>query len=262
MRNPLALCALAVLLIPSMIQGNQNPNPEAEARRIKRELLSTWDCVSLENLPKETSHIKHITPTHYTWVTYDREQNAIVSVSGGTWSLQDGKYREVCEFASDSHQHVRGKTFTFTMNLVGDKWGHKGVPGTEIPVDEVWNRVKSTKGQEKNTEQPGQKLLGTWETDLGERAPRAMRMVKHITPTHWTWVIYDRENKMVMAAMGGPWSVKGDKYEETVAFTTDNVADARGTSHPYGFQVDGDRWLIKRGPGSRGAAEEVWKRLK
>jgi hypothetical protein len=75
-------------------------------------------------------------------------------------------------------------------------------------------------------------------------------------------VIYDRENKMIMAAMGGPWSLKGDKYEETVAFTTDNVAQARGNSNAFGFQVDADRWLIKREPGVEGAAEEVWKRVK
>ena len=33
----------------------------------------------------------------------------------------------MCEFASDTHQHLRGKTVAFTINLVGDKWDHEGL---------------------------------------------------------------------------------------------------------------------------------------
>ncbi len=262
MKKWIALSCFTLLLPPSLILGDDDPNAQAETRRIKRELRGTWDCVPVENFPKELSHIKHVTPTHYTWVTYDRESNAIQSVSGGTWSLQDGKYQETCEFASDSHQHVRGKTFTFAIDLVGDKWDLKGVPGTEIQVDEVWNRLKPQEDQKKNIEQAGQKLLGTWETDLGARAPKALRMVKHITPTHWTWVIYDRENKMVMDAMGGPWSLKGDEYEETVAFTTDNAAAPAASRKPTVSRSMAIGGLSREGLALRGAAEEVWKRVK
>jgi hypothetical protein len=62
--------------------------------------------------------------------------------------------------------------------------------------------------------------------------------------------------------MGGRWSVKDAKYVETVDFTTDNAAQARGRSNPYGFEVRDDTWFLRRGPELEGAREEVWTRVK
>ena len=212
-------------------------------------------------MPPQYSHTKLVTPTRFTWVTYDREKEQILAVAGGTWTFQNGKYREVCDFASESHQHLRGESHTFTIALAEDKWDIK-LDGADIRVGQAWNRLKPREGQTKNTEKPGQELIGAWERGLGPNAPNSARIVKYITPTHWTWVIYDTENKGVVAAMGGPWALKGDRYVETVAFTTDNSRGARGSTNPYGFEVDGDRWVIKRGPGVPGAAEEEWTRAK
>jgi Major Vault Protein repeat domain len=261
MKKWIVVCSIALFLTPSPILGDQKPNAETDAQRINRELVGTWDGVLPGNVPRAISLIKHVTPTHYTWVTYDREKNAILAVAGGTWSVQDGKYREVCEFATEDHRNVRGKTFTFTMTVSGDKWDLKGVPGTGTTSNDAWNRLKPQADQKTNTGQRGRELIGTWETDLGPNVPKSGRMVKHVTPTYWTWVIYDRDSQRVMAAMGGPWSLVDGKYEETVAFTTDNTKGARSQSFPYGFRVDGDRWLIERGPG-QAAGDEVWKRVK
>jgi hypothetical protein len=261
MKKRLAFCCIAVLLTQSFIRGVEDPNSKTDATRILREVLGTWDCVLPGEAPAEYRHIKHLTPTHYTWVTYDREKSEIVAVSGGTWSYRDGKYQETCDFATDSHQHLRGKTYTFAITLDGDKWDLK-VDGTEIQVDEVWNRMKPREIQTKNSDRPARNLLGSWERDLGPDAPKAARMIKHVTPTFWTWVIYDRDNKMVLAAMGGPWWLRGDKYVESVAFTTENVANARGQQNAFGFEVDGDRWLVKRGPEAAGVGDEEWKRVK
>jgi RNA polymerase sigma factor (sigma-70 family) len=243
------------------ILGGENPGAEPDSQRIERVLPGTWECVSSPKDPKEISHIKHLTPTHYTWVTYDSARRAIIAISGGTWSFRNGKYEEICEFASETHPHLRGKAYTYAIDLVGDKWDIK-VDSDEIAADQVFHRVKLREDQKKNAGDPGRKLFGTWEKNLGPVAPKAVRMLKHITPTHWTWVIYDRENKMVLAAMGGLWSLKGDNYEETIAFTTHNSEESRGNSNAFGFQVDSDRWLIKRGPDLPGDAEEAWKRVK
>ncbi len=257
MRKRLAVVCLSLLATQTVLGDDQKPN----ADQLKRELLGTWECVSFQEAPKEMLHIKNITPTNYTWVTYDRLANAILATSGGTWSFKDGKYVEACEFASDSHQHLRGKTNTFNINVAHNKWDHRGVPGTEIEVDEVWSKMKSGEGQETNNDRPGQQLVGTWEA-ISPGAPKAMRTVKHVTPTHWTWVAHDRENKMVLAAAGGTWSIKDGKYEEAVKFTTDNFPQARGKSPAYGFKVDGDLWTLKRGPEFEIQNDETWKRVK
>ena len=89
-----------------------------------------------------------------------------------------------------------------------------------------------------------------------------MRTVKHVTPTHWTWVAYDRENKMVATAAGGTWTIKDGKYEETCDFTTENFQQVRGKSFPYKFKVDGDRWTLNAGAPGENQNDDVWKRVK
>ncbi len=249
-----------LLLLSARVVIGADDTPDA--KRLMRELPSTWECVPSANQPKEAHLIKHVTPTHWTWLAYDGEKNAILAGAGGTWTIKDGNYEEKPEFATDDVQHLRGKTFQFTIKLVGDKWDHKGVPGTEIDVDQVWTRLKPSDQQKKNTDEAGRQLLGTWETAMGPGTPKAMRMVKHVTPTHWTWVVYDRENKRVAAAAGGTWTLRNGEYVETCDFTTENFPQARGNSYPFEYKVDGDQWVLKGGPNRAISDDQTWTRLK
>jgi hypothetical protein len=258
MRKLIALSCLILLTTQTLPGNDQKPDLE----QLRRDLQGTWECVSFPEWPKEMMHIKHITPTHYTWVTYDRENNRILATAGGTWSVKDDRYTEVCEFASDTHQHLRGKTNTFTIKVAGDKWDHMGVPGTEIEVNEVWKRMKLGEDQKTNTERVGQELLRSWESAPSPEAPKAARTVKHVTRTHWTWVAYDRENRMVLAAAGGTWSLKSEKYNEACEFTTDNFPQARGKTSAYKFKVNDGHWSITGGPDVEHEFSETWTRLK
>jgi hypothetical protein len=257
-----ALSCLLLLTARLVIGGDDNPNAPADAKRLKHELPSTWENVSNANLPKETHFIKHVTPTHFTWVVYDRDKQAILAVTGGAWSLKDGKYEESIEFASDDVQQLRGKAFRFTIDLAGDKWGHKGVPDSEIEVDEVWSRMKQADNQKKNTGEPGRQLLGAWDEVFQPGVPKSIRTLKYITPTHWTWVTYDRENKRVLAAAGGTWSLRNGEYVETCEFTTENFPQARGNSYAFEYRVEGDRFIQKGGPNRAIRDDQTWMRLK
>ena len=262
MKKRLIPVCLMLLTVRTVAIGDDNPGSLADAKRLKRELPSTWENVSQADQPKEMQFIKHVTPTHFTWVMYDRDKHAILALTGGAWSLKDGKYEESIEFASDSVQQLRGKTFQFTINLSGDKWDHKGVPDSEIKVDELWMRMKQGDHQKKNTGEPGRQLLGTWEAAARAGVPKAMRTVKHITPTHWTWVAYDRDNKRVMAAAGGTWSLQNGEYVEECEFTTDNFPQARGNSYPYEYRLDRDQWTLKGGANRGIREDETWTRVK
>jgi hypothetical protein len=257
MKNLLLICGLLSCLNQPLIDQRR----ETAAEKLKRDLLGTWDCVTAPEVPKSVRHTKLVAPGRFTWVTFDSEKQEILSVCGGTWALEGDKYTESCEFASDTHQHLRGKTFTYDVTVTPEKWDLKGVPGTEINVDEVWNRMKPDDSQKANTEPRGKELLGTWESTI-EGAPKALQFFKYLTPTHWTWVVFDRENKMVLGAIGGTWALKHGEYVETVDFSTDNYARFRGNSNPYGFEVRGDQWFIRRGPDVEGAREKVWRRVK
>jgi len=258
MRKLLALSCIALLVTQTVLGRDQKHNPE----QLKPDLLGTWDCVMAPAVPDSVRHIKHVTPTHYTWVTYDATNGRILATSGGTCSVKGDQYDEVCEFSSDTHRHLRAKTYGYKLKIKDDKWDLQGMPDSDIDVDEVWNRVKLAEGQKANTEQVGRALLGTWESVMPPEAPKAMRTVKHVTRTHWTWVAYDRDNKMVLSAAGGTWSLKGGKYVEACEFTTDNFPQARGKSFAYGFKIDDDQWTIIRGPEFENQVDETWKRVK
>ena len=172
-------------------------------------------------------------------MVYDRDKHAILGLTGGAWSLKDGKYEESIDFASDEVQQLRGKAFQFTIKLAGDKWDHKGVPGSEIEVDEVWSRMKQADDQKKNTGEPGRQLLGTWDVVFEPGAPKAIRTLKHITPTHWTWVTYDRENKRVLAAAGGTWSLRNGEYVEDLRLHHGQLPAAR--RELYAVRIPGRR---------------------
>jgi hypothetical protein len=262
MKKPTVLACLMLLAAGVAARADDNPNAAFDAKRLNRELPGTWESRSLGDAPRQIVHIKHLTPTHFTWVTYDRDQQQILAVAGGTWSLRDGKYVEVCDFASGAHLHLSGKTNAFTTHLDRDKWDIKGLWDTGSEIDEVWTRIKPENHQTKNTAEPAQRLLGSWESAQPSDAPKAVRMVKHVTPTHWTWVTYDRENRMVLTSAGGTWSLRNGAYVEDCEFTTDNLPQARGNSNAFEFRIDGDRWILKWGNNRAVRDDETWTRLR
>lgn len=233
---------------------------KVDVARLKRELLGTWECTSDTDQPPDSVFIKHVTPTRWSWVVYDRGKNAILAAAGGVWRIKDGHYEETCEYSMNPN--LRGKTYTFSILIVGDKWEHRILPGGELIVDEVWTRCKPTAAQKANTGQAGRKFPGSWQATLGPNAPKAGRMIKHITPTHWTWVAFDFENRQVVASAGGTWTLRNGEYIETCLFTTDNFPQARGNSYAFQYQIKGDRWVLKHGPGRAITQDETWTLLK
>jgi hypothetical protein len=114
--------------------------PAQAERRTEERLVGTWERIS-PKVPDQYRHIKHVTPTHWTWVFYERAEMSVVGAAGGTWSLQGDTYKEQIEFADDSSKSLRGRNFSFTSKLDGDEWSIKSLAGSDLQVDEVWKRV-------------------------------------------------------------------------------------------------------------------------
>jgi hypothetical protein len=139
LRAGLAVTLMGLLLAIGVRFAPAAAPPQADARNEDR-LVGTWEHVSAQ-LPDGYRHIKHITPTHWTWVVYHRDTMVAVGVAGGTWSLEGDRYKERIEFATESNKDLRGKEFAFTLKLEGDSWFLKSVPDSELQVDETWKRV-------------------------------------------------------------------------------------------------------------------------
>ena len=115
--------------------------PAQGAKSLKDELVGTWEVVALD-LPKGIKHIKHITPTHFTWIFYDADKKNPQAVGGGTWSVKDNAYTERFDFASESFGHLRDKELTAIVKVDGDQWSIQTPPGSNIVVKQVWKRLK------------------------------------------------------------------------------------------------------------------------
>ena len=112
--------------------------------------------------------------------------------------------------------------------------------------------------------------LGTWQlisTKYGDAKdfsdfPKEQRRVKLITATHFTWVQYDAGSKKVDSMAGGPYTLEGNSYTETIEFVGTGMETYLGKKQLFTIKVDGDK-LNQSGQLSDGLKiEEVWQRLK
>jgi hypothetical protein len=117
----------------------------------ENKLIGTWRLVSLKYgdaaqatpAPANTVHLKHVTPTHFTVVSYDAQSKAVTRVGGGSYSLKDKSYTEKTEYAhGEDFTNLLGKEHSFTWELQGDRWTHSGSLAGGLKIEEVWERVK------------------------------------------------------------------------------------------------------------------------
>jgi len=112
--------------------------------------------------------------------------------------------------------------------------------------------------------------LGTWQlvsTKYGDATdfsdfPKEQRRVKLITATHFTWVQYDAGTRKVESMAGGPYTLDGGSYTETIEFVGTGMETYLGKKQTFTIKVDGDK-LHQSGQLSDGLKiEEVWQRTK
>jgi hypothetical protein len=115
--------------------------------QIRNGFVGTWQNISLKPPPQfpDLRSIKHITPTHWTWVTYDSKKEIVFAMAGGTWTLEGNRYTEKCEFFSPGNEGLKDLESTFILKYEGEELSIKSAPGTKIDVDETWRRIKRGK---------------------------------------------------------------------------------------------------------------------
>ncbi len=108
-------------------------------------------------------------------------------------------------------------------------------------------------------------LVGTWRQVSGKfngkefRQPEGVTLIKHITPTQFMFVDYDKDGK-VTDAFGGTYSLKGGAYEETPLYGTGDVHGLKGKPQSFRCRVEGNRWYHSGTLSGGATLEEVWER--
>ena len=111
------------------------------------------------------------------------------------------------------------------------------------------------------------KLVGTWKRISAKYdgqdspVPDGFTHVKHVTPTHFMWAIYDKDGK-VLAALGGTYTAKGDEYIEIPEYGFGEGLDPlKGKDQVFKSKVDGNKWSHNGKLSSGTTIEEVWERV-
>lgn len=111
------------------------------------------------------------------------------------------------------------------------------------------------------------KLLGTWklvEAKYGGtpyKPPEGTTELKHVTAVHWVLTAFDKDGK-VGVVMGGPYALKGDKYEETPEYgITEIFTSIKGKPQSFTWRVEGGKWYHSGTISSGLTIEEVWQRV-
>lgn len=119
----------------------------AKAAKADGKLVGTWKLVSAKyggkawDPPEGATTLKHITPTHYSWLTYDKD-GTVTRGAGGTYTLKGDDFTQTAVYGlAATLPQVNGKN-TYACKLEDDTWHHSGKLPSGTTLEEVWERVK------------------------------------------------------------------------------------------------------------------------
>jgi hypothetical protein len=128
-----AFCIGLILAVPDGAAAQCSPES----------LVGTWRMVSASYDGKaytiEDTHLKLITPTHFTWVVFNKA-GKVLDGGGGTFLASGSSYRETAAFRVTENIPI-AQELLFSCGLEGNRWTHKGeIPGV-VRLEEAWEKV-------------------------------------------------------------------------------------------------------------------------
>ncbi|MEO1049087.1 MAG: hypothetical protein AAFX87_00560 [Bacteroidota bacterium] len=231
-------------------------------------LIGTWRLIKYINhadgqadwsqYEDNVMYEKYITPTHFTWVRYEKDKDKLVGIGGGTYSFDGKTYTENIKFFLPTGSNELGQAIPFSVDMdENGQWHHTGfakvmefdpeVGETKVidstKIEEMWVKVSQDKSA--NIE-----IQGTWELASYKGAndsawneyPKFVKYIKLITPSHFTWVKYNGEGDEVMAAGAGTYTLADDQYTENIQMVYPAGSKQVGTVLPFDFNVENNQW--------------------
>ena len=229
-------------------------------------LVGTWKLMKYidsdqsdrewKSYDEDVIYLKHITPTHFTWLRYDQSKDQMAGTGGGTYKFANGIYEEDIHFFHPPGSSELGQAIPFEAQFKDGEWYHKGFAkviefdpetGEMVVVDsskieEVWERT--------NAPVASQEFVGTWELisyktendSLWIEYPDFVGYLKHITPTHFNWIYYNAEGDEVMSEGGGLFVIDGNKYTEKIMYQHGTEQNIVGLSADFEFRIEDGKW--------------------
>ena len=150
----IALVALTLLLLTVVLLADGQVPEE----KLSKELIGTWKLVSGKYggrtaiLSSRVIILKHITPTHHTWMHIDSESGEVTNMAGGKWSLKGDQFSTTPTYGMGSRfSGLKGNMHTYTCKIIGDRWYFAGkLQESGLTIDEVWERQRPDESESKD----------------------------------------------------------------------------------------------------------------
>ena len=271
MKNAICLFSIfsAILLFGCSADKSTENEPvsqEIDALEGSWQLISRIDHANGDTtwsqLPDNMIYQKHITPTHFTWFGYNKEEERTTGTGGGSYTFNGESYVEDIVFFYPPGSSILGQTIPFTVEMKDGQWYHTGYAknlefdaetGEMIVVDstkieEIWERVE-THGFQANTDLS---LAGTWELvsymdaslEAWTEYPDFVGYMKHITPTHFVVFKYNKEGDEVMFELSGTYTLDGNTYIENIITGYPPAPRRVGASHTFTKEMRDGKWHL------------------
>jgi hypothetical protein len=114
-------------------KASSDPTPITGTWRLIKGILIEKNDTTVTDYTQNTSFIKVINDTHFTFLHHDLEKGKgtapVFGSGGGSYSLRDSLYTEHLEYCSD--RQWEGNDFTFTVKITNDTLVQSGVEKIE-----------------------------------------------------------------------------------------------------------------------------------
>ncbi len=124
-----------------------------------QQVLGSWEMIAYKygadsvfhEVPEFIKYVKHVTETHYTWVSFQADGDEIVGAGGGRYQVMENRYIESIDFFYPQGNNLVGTSTTFNFEIANNIWYISGyVNDIQLdPSSGEYVKVDSVKLEEK-----------------------------------------------------------------------------------------------------------------
>ena len=260
--NPIStLIPFLILFACGAPQETTSDASEMESLEGSWRLIKIKDANDEWQTPPSTQvYEKYISPTHFTWVSYEMGKDTLYGTGGGTYTydMDARTYTEDIRFFLPAGSNELGQSIPFDVRFEDGQWYHTGYAkvfefdpetGENMVVDsnkieEIWERT------DVSASDPS--AVGTWQLEsfkdhgdsLRTDYPDFVNIFKLVTPTHFVWIHYVTEEDVVLAQGTGTYNYDGTTYTETLNSVYPSGSNQVGTTLPFESRIEDGKWYL------------------
>ena len=260
---------LTLTIVSALLFTGCGPSKSTEesVTEAPENLIGTWrlsqridhiaNKTEWEDVTDSIVYDKYLTDTHFTWINYDKNNDVLTGMGGGTYTFDGENYVEKIEFFLPPTSSILGQEIYFTATFKDGNWYHNGyimemefdpesaetVVVDSSRIEEIWEKVQGTS-------EGAATVQGTWSLQsykdgdggIDLTYPDFVNYIKLITPTHFIWIQYNDEGDVVSGAGSGSYKYIDGQYTETIQMMYPSGNLLTGGAVTFSCEISDNKW--------------------